>query len=76
LFDGAVFTEFPGEHYDTPHTHGTGCTYSAAITAGLARGMTMVDAVATAKRFIDASIRTNPGLGAGHGPVNHFAAVA
>jgi len=75
LFDGVNFVELAGDHYDTPHTHGTGCTYSAAITACLAHGLPLADAVAKAKRFIAAAIRTNPGLGHGQGPVNHFAGV-
>jgi len=75
LFDGAEWREFPAPRLDTPHTHGTGCTYSAAITAGLARGLALGDAVAQAKRFIHEAIRTNPGLGSGSGPVNHFAEV-
>jgi hydroxymethylpyrimidine/phosphomethylpyrimidine kinase len=73
LYDGITFTEFSAPRIDTPHTHGTGCTYSAAITAGLAAGLLLRDAVANAKRFIDAAIRTNPGLGHGCGPVNHHA---
>lgn len=73
LFDGREFAEFPAPRIVTRHTHGTGCTYSAAITAGLARGLGLRDAVARAKRYIDAAIRTNPGLGSGCGPVNHFA---
>ena len=68
-----VFTELRATRIETRHTHGTGCTYSAAITAFLARGLQMVDAVTRAKRFIDEAIRTNPGLGAGSGPVNHWA---
>ena len=75
LYDGREWREFPGERIDTPNTHGTGCTYSAAITAGLASGHTLADSVATAKRFIAAAIRTNPGLGHGAGPVNHHAPV-
>ena len=75
LFDGVNFLEFDGVRYDTPHTHGTGCTYSAAITACLAHGLPLADAVAKSKRFIAAAIRTNPGLGHGQGPVNHFAGV-
>ena len=67
---GAVH-EFPGERIPTNHTHGTGCTYSAAIAAGLARGLDLYAAVARAKRFIQEAIRTNPGLGRGSGPVNH-----
>lgn len=64
---------FTAERVETPHTHGTGCTYSAAITALLAAGRPLREAVAEAKRFIAEAIRTNPGLGQGHGPVNHFA---
>ena len=75
LFDGEAFHEYPGERIVTVHTHGTGCTYSAAITAGLAAGATLVDAVARAKQFIAAAIRTSPGLGRGCGPVNHHAPV-
>jgi hydroxymethylpyrimidine/phosphomethylpyrimidine kinase len=71
--DGAFHT-FPGERFLTPHTHGTGCTYSAAITACLAIGMPLADSVARAKRYISEAIRTNPGLGHGNGPVNHHAA--
>jgi hydroxymethylpyrimidine/phosphomethylpyrimidine kinase len=73
FFDGAEWREFPAARIDTPHTHGTGCTYSAAITAGLATGLALGDAVARAKIFIQEAIRTNPGLGHGCGPVNHFA---
>lgn len=69
------FEEFAAGRIDTPHTHGTGCTYSAAITAELAKGTPLTDAVRRAKRFITAAIRTNPGLGRGSGPVNHHAAI-
>ena len=75
LFDGTSTREFPGERIATRHTHGTGCTYSAAITAGLACGLALVEAVAAGKRFIEEAIRTNPGLGHGSGPVNHHARV-
>ncbi|MDP9053719.1 MAG: bifunctional hydroxymethylpyrimidine kinase/phosphomethylpyrimidine kinase [Acidobacteriota bacterium] len=67
------FTEFCSARVLTRHTHGTGCTYSAAITAFLARGFPMVDAVGQAKRFIEQAIRSNPGIGGGSGPVNHWA---
>ncbi len=73
LYDGSRFREFPAERIPTQHTHGTGCTYSAAITAGLAKGFGLDEAVATAKQFIAEAIRTNPGLGHGSGPVNHHA---
>ncbi len=73
LFDGVGWRDFPAPRIATRHTHGTGCTFSAAITAGLARGQTLGEAVGHAKRFIQEAIRTNPGLGRGAGPVNHFA---
>jgi hydroxymethylpyrimidine/phosphomethylpyrimidine kinase len=75
FFDGAIWHDFPAPRIDTRHTHGTGCTYSAAITAGMARGLPAYEAVAAAKSFIHEAIRTNPGLGHGCGPVNHFAEV-
>ena len=75
LFDGTEWREFPAPRLETRHTHGTGCTYSAAITAGLAQGMALVAAVARAKGFVHEAIRTNPGLGCGSGPVNHHASI-
>ncbi len=63
---------FPALRIDTPHTHGTGCTYSAAVTAGLARGIGMLQAIREAKLFVNQAIRTNPGLGRGSGPLNHW----
>jgi hydroxymethylpyrimidine/phosphomethylpyrimidine kinase len=71
LVDGE-FTEFPAERIKTSNTHGTGCTYSAAITGLLACGLELPRAVLQAKRFITDAIRTNPGLGQGAGPVNHW----
>ncbi|HLK51655.1 MAG TPA: bifunctional hydroxymethylpyrimidine kinase/phosphomethylpyrimidine kinase [Bryobacteraceae bacterium] len=65
--------EFRAPRLETRHTHGTGCAYSAAITACLARGMRLRDAVARAKQYINEAIRTAPGLGHGSGPVNHHA---
>jgi hydroxymethylpyrimidine/phosphomethylpyrimidine kinase len=73
LSDHSGFREFPAERLETRHTHGTGCTYSAAITACLARGFGLGEAVASAKRFIHEAIRTSPQLGRGSGPVNHHA---
>jgi len=64
---------FPGVRIDSPNTHGTGCTLSAAITAGLALSHPLPAAIRIAKRFIQRAIETAPGLGSGHGPVNHFA---
>ncbi|MNH38987.1 Hydroxymethylpyrimidine/phosphomethylpyrimidine kinase [compost metagenome] len=57
----------------TRHTHGTGCTYSAAIAAGLAKRKTVAEAIHTAKAFIQAAIEDSLGIGAGYGPTNHFA---
>ena len=72
LHDGE-FHELSAPRIDTRHTHGTGCTYSAAITAEMAKGASLPDAVHRAKAFITRAIQTNPGLGGGSGPVNHFA---
>jgi hydroxymethylpyrimidine/phosphomethylpyrimidine kinase len=76
LFDGVEWREFPAQRLDTRHTHGSGCTYSAAIAAGLACGLTLGEAVARAKAFIHEAIRTSPGLGRGCGPLNHHAETA
>ena len=65
--------EYSAPRIETRHTHGTGCSYSAAITALLATGESLEEAVAIAKRWIHEAIATNPGLGRGSGPVNHFA---
>jgi len=73
LFDGDGWREFPAPRLDTRNTHGSGCTYSAAVTANLARGLELADAVARAKAFVHEAIRTNPGLGRGSGPLNHHA---
>jgi hydroxymethylpyrimidine/phosphomethylpyrimidine kinase len=72
LYDGSKFVEYPGERYATPHTHGTGCTFAAAIAAGLARGLTMEEAVLQAKEFVAGAIRQGLPLGKGHGPLHHF----
>ncbi|MCX6614259.1 MAG: bifunctional hydroxymethylpyrimidine kinase/phosphomethylpyrimidine kinase [Acidobacteria bacterium] len=61
------------ERIETKHTHGTGCSYSAAVTALMASGKDLEDAVKNAKAWIHRAIATNPGLGRGSGPVNHFA---
>jgi hydroxymethylpyrimidine/phosphomethylpyrimidine kinase len=66
---------FSAPHIESENTHGTGCTYSAAITALLANGVELVEAVQKAKDFMTRAIETSPRLGRGTGPVNHFAAV-
>lgn len=73
LYHEGEITDFPAPRIESKHTHGTGCTYSAAITAGLAQGRSMPEAVRDAKRYISAAISTAPGLGHGCGPVNHHA---
>ncbi len=61
---------------DTPHTHGTGCTYSAAITAELAKGTGLMQAVSLAKIFVTEAIRSNPGLGQRIGSAESFRLVS
>jgi hydroxymethylpyrimidine/phosphomethylpyrimidine kinase len=73
LLWGGEERRFASQRYETRHTHGAGCTYSAAITAGLARGASLPDAVAAAKRFVSEAIATAPQLGRGAGPLNHRA---
>jgi len=70
--DGADLHELPADRIDTPHTHGTGCTFSAAIAARLALGDDLLTAVRAAKRYVTRAIAHAPGLGAGHGPLQHF----
>ena len=76
LYRRGEITEYRSSRIRTAHTHGTGCTYSACITAELAKGRSLEDAVDIAKRYITSAIRTNPGLGRGSGPVNHHARVS
>jgi hydroxymethylpyrimidine/phosphomethylpyrimidine kinase len=72
FYDGVNCTELPAPRIQTIHTHGTGCTFSAAIAAFLARGLTVEYAVSSAKHYITGAIRHAPGIGNGHGPVDHF----
>jgi len=72
LYDGRTGTRFAAERVPTPHTHGTGCTYSAAIAAGLARGASVPEAVAGAKRYVTAAIRGGFPTGRGVGSLRHF----
>lgn len=73
LYAGGKFHVFSCPRIETPHTHGTGCTYSAAVTAEIARGKNLIAAVGSAKKFITKAIETAPGFGKGSGPVNHWA---
>jgi hydroxymethylpyrimidine/phosphomethylpyrimidine kinase len=62
---------FESQRIPSRHTHGTGCTLASAIAAGLAQGMALRDAVARGRGFVQAALRAAPGLGQGHGPLNH-----
>ncbi len=73
LFQRGEWTEFTSPRIETRHTHGTGCTFSAAITASLAVGQDLPEAVRRAKCYITEAIRKNPGLGTGSGPLDHHA---
>ena len=72
VFDGQGFTEIEGRRVDTSNTHGTGCTFSAAIAAHLAHGETAPRAIERAKEFITAALEASYAIGEGHSPVNHF----
>lgn len=72
LYDGNV-RAFRAARLETTNTHGTGCTLSAAIAAQLANGESLHAAVRRAIDYVHNAIATAPGLGAGHGPLNHLA---
>ena len=75
LFDVLVGPDgveiFEGERIQTRHTHGTGCTLASAIATGLGQGLTLRAAVARARAYLTEAIRLAPGLGQGHGPLDH-----
>lgn len=72
FYDGKKFRSFTSPRVRTANTHGTGCTFSAAITANLAKGASLEGAVAEAKRYITQAIRKGFAIGSGHSPVHHF----
>ena len=72
LYDGEGFRVFTAPRVLTTGTHGTGCTFAAATAAGLAKGLTLREAVAQAKRYVTDAIRHAFPVGLGHGPLNHF----
>lgn len=72
FYDGKKFRALYAPRIRTINTHGTGCTFSAAIAANLAQGKELENAVTLAKRFITQSIRRAFPVGGGHGPVHHF----
>ena len=72
FFDGDNEFALEGRRIDTPHTHGTGCTLSSAIAAGLALGESTIEAVRKAKDFIQGAIENALAIGNGRGPLNHM----
>jgi hydroxymethylpyrimidine/phosphomethylpyrimidine kinase len=72
LLDGDAFVELRVPRVESPHTHGTGCTFSSALAAGLALGRELPDAAARAQAYVAGAIAHAPGLGHGRGPLNHF----
>jgi hydroxymethylpyrimidine/phosphomethylpyrimidine kinase len=75
FYDGLDWREWRRPRLETTNTHGTGCTLSAAVAAGLAHGRPLVDSVDAALDFVHRAIVSAPGLGAGHGPLNHMVQV-
>lgn len=73
LFDGENFHTFDAPRLNQRNTHGTGCTFSAALATNLANGLAMLDAVGQAKEFITRAIAAGLDIGAGHGPTNPYA---
>jgi hydroxymethylpyrimidine kinase/phosphomethylpyrimidine kinase len=76
LFDGERFNEFEGERIATKNTHGTGCTYSAAIAMELAKGEPLAEAIGKAKAFMTVALRFSLDIGKGHGPTNPYAMIS
>jgi len=76
LFDGHEVRLFNAVRVHTQHTHGTGCTLSAAVATGLGQGLPLAQAVERGIRYVQAAIAHAPGLGAGHGPLGHAAGQA
>ena len=74
LYNGREFTAFQAPRIESDNTHGTGCTFSAAITAGLAQGRPLAEAVRDAKAYVTRAIREGFSLGRGAGALRHFLA--
>ncbi|HET8734804.1 MAG TPA: bifunctional hydroxymethylpyrimidine kinase/phosphomethylpyrimidine kinase [Anaeromyxobacteraceae bacterium] len=76
LFDGSTIADVAGPRIDTPNTHGTGCTLGAAITARLALGDAVADAVRGGKAYLERALRASYAVGHGRGCVRHHGVVA
>ena len=72
LYDGHRWQVFTAERVAGRHTHGTGCTFSAVLVAHLALGRPLAEAIPLAQQYVAGAIRRAPGLGQGHGTMNHF----
>jgi hydroxymethylpyrimidine/phosphomethylpyrimidine kinase len=74
LVERGTVTRFAAPRVETKNTHGTGCTLSSAVAAGLAKGLDLVEAVREAKDYVTGAIAASNKLqiGSGHGPVHHF----
>ena len=75
VYDGRQFIELRARRYATKNTHGTGCTFAAAIAASLARGAEPIEAIRRGKAYVSRAIETSLALGRGHGPTNHLVGV-
>lgn len=72
VYNGEEFFDLSAPRIKTKNTHGTGCTFSSAITAGLAKGYDTLKAIKKAKSYISMAIKDSLSLGSGHGPINHL----
>ena len=72
FYDGKEMREITGPRIDTPHTHGTGCTLSSAIAAGLAKGLTPLEAIQNAREYLTAALQNAYAVGKGKSPPHHF----
>lgn len=72
VLDDDVFHEFRVPRIDSPHTHGSGCTYAAAVAANLALGRSLSEAAELAQQYVAGAIRSAVAIGHGRGPLDHF----
>ncbi|MCC7033601.1 MAG: bifunctional hydroxymethylpyrimidine kinase/phosphomethylpyrimidine kinase [Acidobacteria bacterium] len=72
VYEGGVFHELAGPRVEGRHTHGTGCTFAAAVAAGLARGSDLVASAEAAKAYVAGAMRHGVNVGHGHQPLDHF----